>query len=449
MQGSVRGLMLVVCSCIASTVPAAVPQTPRFRTLQVDDGLPSSHVNLIAQDTTGYLWFGTKDGLARFDGTAFEVYRHVPGDKDSLPGNGISALHVDRRGTLWVGIDSHGVVRRDPSSRRFVRLSPDQGPLADDSVWAIESTPDGSTWFGTYSKGLYQLSTTGSWRHFSSTGAAPDRLPSDEVLALAVDRQGSLFAGTGKGLVRWTGNSFEAESIGDLEAPRVVMLEADADGLWVGSTQGLRLRTGDGAFLAPPWQSKVTHPVFATRRDRFGVRWLATGSGLLKVHDDLLEPVHAGAPHGLAFGKTLLEDSEGGLWVAQRGFGVLYSPASWRKFSTFGPNSGAARTSVAWVRTFAESADGDVWLAGVGGLDKFHLDTGEITPVLPAQAIAGCTATSLLEDSERAVWIGCMDGLIRFDHASGSVDRWSGRSRKDALPSGIVRSMVEDRNGIL
>src|SRR5688500_20363027 len=111
MQGCVRRWWLLACLCLPLAVQASLPQTPRFRSLTVEDGLPSSHVNLIAQDADGYLWFGTKDGLASFDGTEFKVHRHDPRDDDSLPGNGISALHVDARGRLWVGIDGHGLAR--------------------------------------------------------------------------------------------------------------------------------------------------------------------------------------------------------------------------------------------------------------------------------------------------------------------------------------------------
>jgi signal transduction histidine kinase/sugar lactone lactonase YvrE/ActR/RegA family two-component response regulator len=449
MQGSVRGLLSWVLFGVATMAQAAIPQTPRFRTWQVGDGLPSSQVTAIAQDRAGYLWFGTKDGLARFDGAAFEVHRHDPLDRHSLPGNGISALHVDRQGRLWAGIDGHGVVRMDPRNGRFVHLSPERTPLPDDNVWAIASTPDGSTWFGTYSKGLYRLSATGTWRRFAANVAGADRLPSDAVPALAVDARGILFAGTGKGLVRWTGTRFEPEPVADLDAPRVVMLEADAEGLWVGTTQGLRVRLRSGAFVAPPWQAALAAPVFATRRDRFGVRWLATATGLVKVEGGVPEPVRVGAPHGFASGRTLLEDAEGGMWIAQRGFGVLASPASWRKFATFGADSGSARASVTWARTFAQSADGAVWVAGVGGLDQFDPTTGTITPVLTAQALSGCTASSSLERSDGSVWIGCMDGLVRFDPATRTLARWSARSRKDALPRGAVGSLVEDRDGIL
>jgi len=127
----------------------------------------------------------------------------------------------------------------------------------------------------------------------------------------------------------------------------------------------------------------------------------------------------------------------------------MYSPASWRRFSTFGPNSGAFGTNVAWVKAFAESRDGGIWLAGVGGLDKFHPDTGIIDPVLSSKEAPGCSALSMSEISDGSVWLGCMDGMIRFDPKTHSLKRWSERSNKNALQHGSIESIVQDEDGIV
>jgi signal transduction histidine kinase/ligand-binding sensor domain-containing protein/ActR/RegA family two-component response regulator len=404
---------------------------------------------MIEQTPDGFVWFGTKDGLARYDGGEFKVYRHEPGNDSSLPGNAISALHADLKGKLWVGISGRGLVRMNPATGAFVHfpLTYPGGPTQD--VWSVESTADGATWFGTFSDGLYRLSKEGNWQHFSANGPGAKALPSDEVMALAVDGRGTLWAGTGRGLIRWSSDHFVVEDLEGLVAPRVVMLEADSQGLWVGTPEGLRLITNEGLVQIPSWQSALPHPVYATELDAFGTRWFSTSDGLIRERNGKLTRVNAGAPQGLAFGKTLLEDTEGGLWVAQRGYGVMYSPASWRRFSTFGPNSGAFGTNVAWVRAFAEASDGDVWLAGVGGLDKFHPDTGTIDPVLPSREASGCRALSVAEISDGSVWLGCMDGLVRFDPRTHALKRWSERSDHNALQHGLIESIVQDKEGVV
>src|SRR5690606_21978113 len=71
---------------------AGVPEVPRFRAIGVDDGLPATGVNAIVRDAAGYVWVGTSDGLARYDGTGFRVWRHQPGDPQSLPGNNVQEI---------------------------------------------------------------------------------------------------------------------------------------------------------------------------------------------------------------------------------------------------------------------------------------------------------------------------------------------------------------------
>ncbi|HEY4555326.1 MAG TPA: two-component regulator propeller domain-containing protein, partial [Lysobacter sp.] len=82
--------------------PEAPPESPRLRLIGVDQGLPSSNVNGLAFDRAGYLWIATTDGLARYDGVGMRVWRHVPGDPGSLPGNLVETLHVDAHDRIWV-----------------------------------------------------------------------------------------------------------------------------------------------------------------------------------------------------------------------------------------------------------------------------------------------------------------------------------------------------------
>src|SRR5690606_23795106 len=95
-------MLLLVCA-------AARADTPLFRQLGAAQGLPSERVYALAQDTHGCLWVGTADGLARFDGSRFEVLHHDPRVADSLPANNVQALHVDARGRLWAGFEGGGL----------------------------------------------------------------------------------------------------------------------------------------------------------------------------------------------------------------------------------------------------------------------------------------------------------------------------------------------------
>src|SRR5215510_3576708 len=122
----VRPVRVVLCAAaIAAAVdcPAsAMPARPiRFTRLSLEQGLSQSTVLCMFQDSRGYIWLGTEDGLNRFDGVKFTVYKNDPADPGSLPGNFVWAIDEDSQGNLWIATDGDGLVKWDRSLNRFVR----------------------------------------------------------------------------------------------------------------------------------------------------------------------------------------------------------------------------------------------------------------------------------------------------------------------------------------
>ena len=139
---------------------AADPTPLRFRHLGREDGLSQSYVNAIAQDRNGFLWFGTQEGLNRYDGYRFRLYEHDPDDPGTLASDLVRSLTTDTDGVLWVGTDGGGVARYDPATDSFTRFMHDPNDVAslsDDSVRVVTTGPDGAIWIGTDYAGLCRL----------------------------------------------------------------------------------------------------------------------------------------------------------------------------------------------------------------------------------------------------------------------------------------------------
>src|SRR5690554_1003345 len=161
----------------AATARASLPETPRLRQLTVADGLLSNMVRALAEDRSGYLWIGTGDGLARYDGVGFRVWRR----EDGLPANVVTDLHVDADDRLWVATTG-GLAVLDREYGRFHRRdSADSGAAEDQVVWSVSGTGDGSIWFGTASTGLVRIHPDGRLERFMPDPGDPRSLPSAGV----------------------------------------------------------------------------------------------------------------------------------------------------------------------------------------------------------------------------------------------------------------------------
>ena len=202
-----------------------------------DNGLPQSSVNAIAQTRDGYLWFGTQEGLARFDGARFTIFdkRNTP----ALETHHINALMVARDGTLWIGRNGGLTSYKDGTFRSY---SGKEG-LTDGFIWSLAEGQDGSIWMATYSRGLCRLHN-GKFTSYTMR----DGLPADSVWSVYAARDGSVWAGTnGGGLSHFENGRFTNYTTTNGLANNIVWsMHQDRSGdLWIGTNDGLnRLHEG-------------------------------------------------------------------------------------------------------------------------------------------------------------------------------------------------------------
>ena len=447
-------LSLGLFALLLASAAVATPETPQFRAVGVADGLPSSTVAALALDRDGFLWIGTRDGLARYDGVGYRIYRHVPGDPASLPGNSVQALYVDARNRLWVGVESEGLAMLGADRAGFRQISQASQPLLkSDDVWAITGTRDGRLWFGTYGGGLYRLDAAQRLVRFLPDAAKPGTtLPAADVPALAVDGAGTLWVGTTHGLARWTAQGFQAIKPGLLASDEIYSLSPDRDGsLWIGTSAGLDHRLADGRIEHPAWAASLPDPVVMTAlSDREGTRWFGTRKGLVGVRDGKLDTLSAYPVTARNFFASL-EDRDGGLWFGTQSSGLLRLPPGWRNFAVFGRDDGPGRLSGVPVRGMAPTRDGRVWLVGSSSVvDRLDPVTGRIEAVLDtARAIPNARLWSVLERNDGSLWLGHSRGLSRYQPGTRAWTHWHIGEGADALLPGPVQMLALTEDGLL
>ncbi len=444
-------LLLAVLHCGAAL--AGLPETPRPRQYSVADGLPSNSIHDITEDRNGYLWVATKDGLARYDGIGFRIWRREQGLRDNF----IWAVHADTRNRLWIGTSNAGLAVLDPARRGFRYYHRANTPaMGDDQVWSIAETPDGAIWFGTSNAGLHRLAANGVVTRFMPREGDPRSLPDVRVTHLAVAPDGSLWVTTYGGAARWTGRDFERVPDSVLNHSTVDGLHVETDGsVWMGTPLGVSQRTSSGKFLSAPWRAYGDEVVYKVlNRDRSGDYWLDIAEGLGRIGADRIEnvPLYSDAAKGVVKPgwSGSHEDRNGGMWFASAANGMWYLPANWRLFSILSRRADDEDSVAnAHVRSIAPSRDGSMWLVGSGGaLDRLDPETGTVEH--RARDIgAGTLPLAVLEDDNGQVWVGYGNGMARVDPQSGSVRRWEHTDATDAALPGVSRQLEESRDGTL
>jgi signal transduction histidine kinase/ligand-binding sensor domain-containing protein/CheY-like chemotaxis protein len=436
------------------------------------EGLPQLSVLCMLQDRAGYLWLGTQEGLARFDGVAFRSFK--VDDTPALASNYVSALYEDRRGRIWIGTDTgniswldgekfemvpsgnvlRGVVVgfaesaggdlfvafRGAGLQRFTggRLEPvkDRGGRPIGLIASLARGRNGEVWAGGEGR-LYRLSRDG-WSRYGLPGASGRR-----VTELAVDPNGDLALSENDSRVRRVHpNGLSLEVLPPvLERPGLVRaLYFDRDGtLWVGDENGVaRRRAAPGAALEP-WSAGPGTAVNTFFEDREGGLWVGTNlEGLLRLRADEVVPLGAaeGLPDDSAW--NVMAASDGALWVTTDGGLTRIAGNRIERVSVPGL---PGEDTVA----LAERRDGSIWL-GTFRHGLFRLPRGG-EPLLrwtPAEGLRAGPVTVVFEDSRGRLWVGSREGLAV---EAGTRFREVHLVEGDVQP--YIAGMVEARDGTL
>ena len=456
------GSILIAVAAIAADAPP-VSSAPYFRTLGVADGLPSSTVWKVAQDRDGYIWIGTADGLARYDGVGFKIYRHSADNPESLAGDDVTALFVDHRNRVWCGGEDAGLnlLGSDGAFRHFRHAANDVASLGADDVWAIGEDNRGAIWVGTYAGGLdrYDESTKG-FVHFRHEAANADSIVSDNVLALRGDRSGNLWIGSDAGVdLRSADGHFRhvdfsgVSGSGGINA--AVFLET-AEGMLVGTRRGL-VRIGADLHAQTVEAERLRDRViYGVAEDNDGALWIATRDGLVHRGTDGRLDFHAenAAVPGSLPGRKLfdaLRDREGGMWFATTDGGLAYVTSAWRNFALFRHDpTDATSLSDNRVTGTGAGAQGSIWSVNLaGGIDRLDA-TGAIERNAQVLVAPEKALWSVLADRGGRLWVGHAHGLRVYELQSGQFhDVPVNASSKTALAPGTVDLLVEAADGAI
>lgn len=450
---------------------ASFGQSRKITFQSLEEGLSHHHVKGIVKDSEGFMWFGTYDGLNKYDGTNFVLYENNPDDSTSLCHNSVntiledsqkniwvgtsnglvvynrdtdnfsslkelgkrnifyvSSLYCDRNDILWIGTSGSGLFRYDLKRHKLDSCLYDKnkpGSIRSNFINSIVSDKDNNVWIGTR-KGLELFDArTKSFTHFVHDPSDQTSLSGNAVSSLTNDKDGSVWVGTyGNGLNRMvrSGGSYtfmrfqKTNLAGSLSHNNILSLIADKKGnLWVG--------TENGGLNCLPYKS-----------DRF-VSYLTEDGNPTSISSNSIW--------------SLYEDNIGIVWIGTYNKGLSRIDEKYDKFEVLQRNSASPRTLVNNnVKGFAEGEPGKLWIAtDGGGVCHFNTRTGQFSLPVNNATLSRKEVMTIVYDTRKNIWVGTWAGGIDRLNKDGIKIKNYSSLNVPGFTSNNIMCLYEDRQG--
>ncbi|MCB2379338.1 histidine kinase [Hymenobacter sp. BT635] len=505
-------LFLLLIGLVSGKTGTARAQTPgslTFRTLTAAQGLSENSVYSMVQDRQGFLWFGTQDGLSRYDGVEFRVFRNDPQRAGSLSSNFILSLAEDQQGRLWVGTGGGGLCRYNPVTGRFQAFEYEQNDingLADNFVRVVFCDQKGQIWAGTEG-GLHRfVPAKKHFQRFTHPLTPKENLRRNSVRAITQTSGGQLWVGTGEGRVSWldarTGylapdtrwqatsaiTALQPDAAGGLwigtetdglwylpaqgpakavgrlpggpgETIRALFLDRQHE-LWVGTNKGLvRYQPTTGTFTTYQHHSNAPHSlpdnvVLSVFQDRSGLLWTGTEGGISSFEGRPSAFATYPEPQGPVW--AVCEDRAGRVWVGTESMGVVRYDAATGQRQTFRHNpADPGSLSEDFVRALCVDKRGRLWVGTQSqGLDCLEPGATRFVHYRHDPAVKGSLSEDFVrtvyEDPQGRLWVGTEGGLNLFNPEANNFTAFRHEpANPHSLSNNFVRVVHQDRSGLI
>jgi len=472
--------------------------TLKFERIGLEQGLPQSTVSAIMQDRQGFLWFGTQEGLSKYDGYGFTSYKYQPNDSGALSGNWVSAICEDRSGALWVGTHGGGLNKFDRYQEVFTHFrhdATDSNSLSHNFINVIyeDSRHDGTLWIGTEGGGLDRITFRNAagaergkiaFRHYRHDPAKPQSLSDNSITTLYEDRAGNLWIGTRNGGLNkldrehetFTSYLHNPASANSLNSNHILAICEDAaarNSLWIGTAGGLdKFEVAKNVFKhyihEPNKQNSLSSnfvtAIYADTNGFPNTLWIGTRDGGLNLFDPIKNTfrhyrhdpfnLHSLSANSIS---VIYQDRFDKFWLGTSIAGVNKFDRKQKAFrhdthDPSAPNSLSGRS----VWSIYEDGRGVLWIGTDDGLNKFDKrnhstrhyrhDPGNPNSLSHNSVWAICPELGVNGSASGVLWLGTLGGLDKFDTNTERLTHYQHEPRNpNSLSSNQVRVVYLDR----
>jgi ligand-binding sensor domain-containing protein/signal transduction histidine kinase len=453
-------------------------QLMKFDHLGTNQGLSQSNVTCILKDSRGFMWFGTRDGLNKYDGYGFKVYRNIASDQTSISSNYITSIIEDRNGDLWIAT-YEGLNRFVRQTGRFVRYHYDKGRsgvLSTNVINSLLQDNDGNVWIGTDGRGMDILNpATGQFVNYAHQSKDLNSLSDNDVTDIFQDSRNRIWVSTFKGglnlfdrksrsFTHFRHNEKDSNSLSCDIICKV--FEDSRHRLWVGTR-------GGGLELLDPDQKTFHHYkndphngnsltfniVMSICQDDNAKLWVGTENGGISVLDPEKGIFHNYRHDDIdnnSLGNnsvySLYKDKQGNIWVGTFSGGVDLFNKDANKFVSYKHNSSPQSLSNNNDWAFFEDSRKNLWVGtDGGGLELMDRKTGDFKHFrhnpLGKSGISGDYVLTVCEDAGNNLWVGTWgEGLTVIDKERNTFKKYKNNPGDTASLSGNnAFAIVEDK----
>jgi ligand-binding sensor domain-containing protein len=421
------------------TAPALLAQHSDKQVNTFNSKLSSDNIGQMVQDHKGYLWIATDDGLNRYDGYDFTIYKHIPGDSTSLPDNSIHALTVDTAGNVWIGFSNGNISYYQPSTRSFVHINGSESGLKQETVVLIFFDKNGKLWLTMSKNGLFYFDP--SLKRFIKAGDLSfidkryqinptDYANYNTIYDIHEDSTGLFWMATHDGLYTYRPGDGKFEVV---RREKVVPFESRydlfskilpaKDGYWLSGWGGgltffntqthkwknYKPRAGD------PGTNNIILDLEWKREDQIWIASMDHGFGYFDIQKEKF--VFSDASRS----RTILKDNRGMVWVGREQQGIIhFDPATLFSFHDV-KSRRSDNNEFYFTNTFYHDIPNQLLYYGVSFGDGLHLyneQTGE-EKVYPFDVLntsePGLQLSDIYKDKNDSLWILTSDFIYLFD----------------------------------
>lgn len=452
-----------------------------FSGLNIENGLSNSTVNTILQDYLGFMWFGTQDGINRYDGYDFKIYRSDSEKSGRLSNNIVNVIFEDSSGVLWIGTDDGlNIYDRKMDNFKRVSISEYTTGLNSETIRTIFEDDEKTLWIGTYGGGLICLDPDRKLKTcFRNLEDDEYSISSDRVSSVIQDKDGNIWAGTwGRGVnffdkrenkfIRFVNDPDEESSLSE---NKVDSMFCDKEGIvWAGTTNGLNKYDNEkNGFIRfnhdPEDRFSLSNRLLSNMcEDKLGNFWIGTKEGGLNYFDKAEKKFYCykdekNNPYSIGNNSILkvYTDRSGILWVGTFGSGLrVYKNQNKKFYHYFEKPSDTNSISSNKITCFTEDRSGNLYIGTSDkGIIKFNDKENQFIRIKKNvnddYPLYENRIDSLIHHSDGNIWIGTSgSGFLKFDTNTEEYSTHNFKRENDTTKNYLyVFSLFEDEDGFI